>query len=262
MNMNTDKHNLNKEFIKFATENIEKNERLKKYIQDEYDYNFNNVVNKKNKKIYRNERNKTAPLKKYYQDNPDILEAGIDEAGRGPMFGRVYTACVILPRTNFNFTLMKDSKRFSSKKKIMEAYNYIIGNCIDYSVSYKDEKYIDKMNIREATLSSMRDSIDKIKVKPNLLLVDGCDFRPYNNINYECIEGGDNWYCSIAAASILAKVSRDLYIEELCEKEPILNERYGILKNKGYGTKQHILGLKTFGITEYHRKTFGICKTL
>ena len=82
----------------------------------------------------------------------------------------------------------------------------------------------------------------------------------YNQIANKCIEGGDNKYTSIAAASILAKVERDKYIDELCREYPNLNERYDILKNKGYGTKKHMDGIKEFGITAFHRRTYGICK--
>ena len=99
---------------------------------------------------------------------------------------------------------------------------------------------------------------------PELLLIDGNDFTPFvhNQKRYQhvCIEGGDNTYSSIAAASILAKVSRDDYIAELCKTEPLLIEHYDLLKNKGYGTKKHMDGIKTHGITRYHRKTYGICR--
>ena len=120
----------------------------------------------------------------------------------------------------------------------------------------------------------MHNSIRNIlSVKPDdveveKLLVDGNNFKPYtyfknnrvNQLNHVCIEGGDNKYTSIAAASILAKVERDAYIENLCLRHPELDERYGILKNKGYGTKQHIEGIKQFGISEFHRKSYGLCK--
>lgn len=235
-----DIHNLEKSFLTLA--NTKLNE------------------NNKKKKRPRAPRNKKDPLKSRYSDDDNLLECGIDEAGRGPLFGRVYTACVILPQDNFDHSKIKDSKRFTSKKKLLEVYDYIKENAIDYSVSYNDETVIDDMNIRQATLKSMHDSIDGLHIKPDLLLVDGCDFIPYKQTKYVTIEGGDNWYTPIAAASILAKVERDKYIEKLCQENSELDEKYGILKNKGYGTKQHLDGIKEHGITIWHRRTFGICK--
>jgi ribonuclease HII len=138
---------------------------------------------------------------------------------------------------------------------------------------------IDNINIRNATHNAMHSAINEIKQKcdlnsicsnETLLLVDGNDFKNYTYINKDdqfeeiphvCIEGGDNKYCSIAAASILAKVERDSYIEELCNKHPELIEKYDLLNNKGYGTKKHIDGIIKYGITEQHRKSFGICKS-
>ena len=219
------------------------------------------------------ENKKNNILTTSYNNDKDIVEIGIDEVGRGPMFGRVYTAAVILPdnNSNFNFSLLKDSKRFHSVKKIQEVAEYIKNNCIKYSITWKDEKYIDINNIRIATLKAMHEAIKNIidnDSKKYFLLVDGKDFIPYNiidnnnmfkSIDYQCIEGGDNKYCSIAAASILAKVARDDYIEKLCEDNPELNEYYELKKNKGYGTKNHLQGINNYGITIWHRKSFGIC---
>lgn len=220
-------------------------------------------------------------LEKYYNESDDIIEIGVDEAGRGPMFGRVYTGAVILPKNDsFEHKLMKDSKRFHSKNKILEVAEYIKSNAIAWSIGYSDENIIDKKNIRIATHiamhSAIRDVINKIndndiyKNKRIQLLIDGNDFTPFiqykdDNIGlvqiyHRCIEGGDNKYTAIAAASILAKVERDAYIDCLCKQEPLLDERYGLLKNKGYGTKKHMDGIKEFGISKYHRKTFGICR--
>lgn len=265
-NISRDEYQKCRKFMNFKLEN---NDHLRNMVLENQDYMEKCLASGKKRKMikkektYRSERNKKDPLKFYYNEDVEY-EAGIDEAGRGPMFGRVYVACVILPKDPalFDFSKMKDSKRFSSKKKLLETYNYILENCIDYSICYKDEHEIDALNIREATLQTMHECLDTIKTKPEFLIVDGCDFRKYKDLPHTCIEGGDNWYCSIAAASILAKVARDTYIEKLCEEHPELNEKYGLLKNKGYGTKQHIDGLKTHGITEWHRKTFGICKTL
>lgn len=222
------------------------------------------------------ERKKQEPLEICFNSENNNWEIGIDEAGRGPLFGRVYTAAVVLPKDKdlFDHSLMKDSKKFTSKKKINEVYEYIKKNAIAYNVSYEDETTIDKINILQATFKSMHNSVRNIlQNKPDdkkieKLLVDGNNFKPFtylnNNhitqLNHTCIEGGDNKFCSIAAASILAKVERDKYIEDLCEQNSELDDKYGILKNKGYGTKKHIDGIKQHGISEFHRKTYGLCK--
>ena len=216
-------------------------------------------------------RIKPEPLKKFYNEDSNLLEIGIDEAGRGPLFGRVYTAAVILPKdTEFDFDKMKDRKKFTSEKKINEVAEHIKEKALYWSVSYNDETVIDKINIRQSVLSSMRQCVTNIINDENdyLLLVDGNDFKPYMrfkddeyiSINHICITGGDNKYCAIAAASILAKTERDKYIGELCEENPELKEKYGLDKNKGYGTSQHLEGIKNNGISKWHRKTYGICK--
>lgn len=228
--------------------------------------NINIVKDKQEKKINH------STLKKYYIDDVNILEIGVDEAGRGPLFGRVYAAAVILPKDEtFDHSKMKDSKKFHSKKKIEEVANYIKENALAWFVSYEDENVIDEINILQATQKAMHECIKKIIQKYEKqsfqLLIDGNYFNPikiFNNkyefIPHVCIEGGDNKYSAIAAASILAKVSRDKYIEDLVEENPYLTENYGIGSNKGYGAKKHMDGIKTHGITQWHRKTFGICK--
>jgi ribonuclease HII len=212
-------------------------------------------------------------LKTCYYDDENIIEIGVDEVGRGPMFGRVYTAAVILPKdaSVFNHTMMKDSKKFHSKKKINEVAEYIKQNAISWSVQWEDEKVIDEINIRNATHKAMHKAIRDIhdREKETLLLVDGNDFKPYvtivddqlQQIPSVTIEGGDNKYTAIAAASILAKVERDAYIAKMCEEYPYLVERYDLDNNKGYGTKKHMEGISEYGITEWHRRSFGICKT-
>jgi ribonuclease HII len=204
-----------------------------------------------------------------------IIEAGIDEAGRGPMFGRVYAAAVVLPDeddgSGFNFSLMKDSKKFSSKKKIKEAYDHIKQYAKAYSVQFAEHEEIDSINIRNATFKAMHAAVKALGIQPDHLLVDGNDFKPYIYMSEDddeyvsiantCVEGGDNTYCSIAAASILAKVERDQYVEEMCDKYPKLDEYYGLRSNKGYGCKRHMDGIKEHGISRWHRRSFGICKT-
>ena len=229
------------------------------------------------------------PLKTYFDEDISIIECGIDEAGRGPMFGRVYAGLVVLPKDDsFDHFQMKDSKKFHSKnkKKIEQVAEYIKENAIAWAVEYEDEQTIDEINILQATQSAMHKCIKTVLTKmaltkiPDLhqnlqlenilLLVDGNYFKPYTVLNktktkmetirYQMIEGGDNKYTAIAAASILAKVSRDTYINDLCALNPELIEHYGIDSNKGYGSKKHMDGIKQHGITKWHRKTFGICK--
>ena len=222
-------------------------------------------------------------LKRFHLTN--TLEIGADEVGRGPMLGRVYSGAVILPKDDtFDHYKMKDSKKFTSKnpRKIQETAEYIKENAIAWAVEYEDESVIDEINILQATQSAMHKAIKNVikqiqeKELTNnydnlLLLIDGNYFKQLNilnktktkliSINYETVTGGDNTYTSIAAASILAKVERDKYIEELCNENPELIERYGIDSNKGYGSKQHMDGIKKYGITKWHRRTFGICST-
>ena len=234
----------------------------------------------KEEKITKQPRTKTitTALNKYFSATDTSIEIGVDEAGRGPMLGRVYTAAVILPKDDsFNHALMKDSKKFHSVKKIQEAAEYIKNNALYWRVAYADERTIEEINIRNATHSAMHEAIKDVMQRSKgqetatqyHLLVDGNDFRPCMTVNTEleliqiphtCIEGGDNLYSAIAAASILAKVSRDLYIEDLCKQEPLLDVRYGLLANKGYGTKIHMEGIQKYGISPYHRRTFGICQ--
>ena len=219
-------------------------------------------------------------LERKYNNNTPIMEIGIDEAGRGPLFGRVYSATVVLPNNEeFKYELLKDSKKFTSEKKINEVADYIKNNALFWAVSYEDEKTIDSINIRQATLNSMHKAIKELLTQFNdtqytsescYLLVDGNDFKPFTyycessniikQINHILVEGGDNKFCSIAAASILAKVERDKYIREMCCNFPKLNIYYGLLTNKGYGTAKHIEGIEKYGISKWHRTTYGCCK--
>ena len=239
------------------------------------------VEEKKEKKVV--SRKSPVALKRFCQEDPDILEVGVDEAGRGPLFGRVYCGAVILPKDDalFDHSLMKDSKKFTSKKKITEAAEYIKTHAISWGVAYSDENVIDNINILQATQRTMhlaiRDAIrdatitsDKttsgLEINKIHLLVDGNYFKPYLHgpdkvlVSSQTVEQGDNTYSSIAAASILAKVARDQYIDDLCAEHPTLSEYYAIDSNKGYGAKKHLDGIKAHGITQWHRRTFGICK--
>jgi ribonuclease HII len=222
-------------------------------------------------------------LQPYLTEDPNILEIGVDEVGRGPLFGAVYTAAVVLPKEDsFAHHLMKDSKKFHSKKKINEVAEYIKMNAIAYSVDFESEKVIDEINILQATQKSMHKSILSVKKQlkdlniiddetPLHLLIDGNYFEPVTVFNkkhnkiehipYTTVEQGDSKFTSIAAASILAKVARDQYIEDLCLANPDLSANYGIDSNKGYGAKKHMDGIKTHGITNWHRRSFKPCSS-
>jgi ribonuclease HII len=193
----------------------------------------------------------------------DRLEVGIDEAGRGPLFGPVYTAAVIFPQDEeFLNDLIVDSKKLTSHRKRLMAYDYVKENAIDYSIFAVDEKMIDKLNIFHATYWGTHRALDKLTVIPEHILMDGNKFKPYDRdgeyIPHTCVVKGDNKYASIAAASILAKVERDLFIENICDKYPVLEERYNMRNNKGYGTKDHMLGIEKYGVTDKHRFSYKI----
>ena len=199
-------------------------------------------------------------MEKYYSDK---LEVGIDEVARGCLAGPVFTAAVIWPK-DLDCEIqkqIKDSKKLSRKKRHM-LREYIEYNAIDFAVSYKDNTIIDNYNILNATHMSMHDTLDKLNVVPELILVDGNSFKPYyhNNdiIDHTCIIEGDNKYLPIACASILAKEYHDDYIKDLVNGDERL-KKYDWENNMCYGTKKHIDAIKEYGITKYHRKTFGIC---
>tara|TARA_Y100000593_G_C4303144_1_gene334378 strand:+ start:397 stop:1002 length:606 start_codon:yes stop_codon:yes gene_type:complete len=198
-------------------------------------------------------------LEQFYE--PDKIELGLDEAGRGCLFGPVCVAGVIWVNEDPNPDLhIKDSKKMSEKKrKILR--EYIESNAVAYNIQFICSEEIDKINILEASILGMNQCIDEIvkTTEIDTILIDGPQFNFYDGIPHVCINGGDNKYKSIAAASILAKTHRDEWIENLVRDNPEL-EKYGLLKNKGYGTKEHLEAIKKYGITQWHRKTFGICK--
>lgn len=179
------------------------------------------------------------------------LIAGVDEAGRGPLCGPVVAAAVIL-NPNEKIAGVNDSKKLTEKKR-EELFNIIKEKAIAYSVGIVDEKTIDEINILEATRLAMKKAVEGLKEVPGHVLVDAEKHVPIN-IPYTPIIKGDAKSESIAAASIIAKVTRDHMINELDKKYP----EYNFAKNKGYGTREHIAAIKEHGLCEIHRKTF--CK--
>lgn len=186
---------------------------------------------------------------KSYQ-NFKLIEASLDEVGRGCLAGPVVTAAVILPK-DFDFPIVKDSKKLSEKKR-KEAYGLIIEKAIDYSITFTPPQTVDKINILQATMEGMHKCLDNLHTKFEHILVDGNYFNQYKEIPHTCVIKGDNTYYSIAAASILAKVTRDEYMKELHKQFP----QYKWDGNKGYGSSEHIETIKQIGITEHHRKSF------
>ncbi len=183
------------------------------------------------------------------------LIAGIDEAGRGPLAGPVVAAAVILDNKSELFDEICDSKKISESKR-EQLFDFIVENAIDYSIQFVDEKIIDEINILQATMKAMKLAVFALERKPGFLLIDG-NYLKCKEIEekfpFKTIVKGDNLSTSIAAASILAKVSRDNWMKNVADKEfPI----YNFSKNKGYPTKKHIEIIKSHGICKYHRKSF------
>ena len=175
--------------------------------------------------------------------------AGVDEVGRGCLAGPVFSAAVIL-NEKINKKDIKDSKKISFKKRILLS-EYIKKNSI-FAIGRATVDEIDKINILNASLLSMQRALDKLKLKPSIVYIDG-PFAPKGiKIKYKTFIRGDEKIISIAAASIVAKVSRDLFMIKLAEKYP----KYNWHKNFGYGTTDHLNGLKKYGVTKHHRKKF------
>lgn len=195
---------------------------------------------------------------KYKFDN----EIGIDEAGRGPLLGRVYAGAVIWDDTK-NFNII-DSKKLTPKKRAI-ALEWIKNNVKAWGVGYATEEEIDKINILEATKLAMERAIVNLKENftlyknNNELIIDGTKWEnKFNNYNVKSIVKGDAKYYSIASASIIAKEYHDEYIKELCKMNEDLNIKYDLINCMGYGTKKHLNGIVKYGYSTYHRKSFVI----
>lgn len=210
-----------------------------------------------------------------FWESKEQIEVGLDECARGCLLGRTYTAAVIwspefleevAEDEEFDWIhKIKDSKKVSAKNREMLS-EMIKEHCLDYKIVWADENTIDQKNILQAVQGCFHECLNQLDVVPDKIFVDGNIFNSYydkdfNLISHTCIEKGDNTYLNIASASILAKVAHDKYIEELCAENPELIEKYDISNNMGYGTAKHLAGIEKYGISKFHRKTFGICKT-
>ncbi|MCL2145478.1 MAG: ribonuclease HII [Endomicrobia bacterium] len=192
--------------------------------------------------------------KKFY-DKGFLSIAGIDEAGRGPLAGPVAAAAVILP-IDISIPYLNDSKKLTEKRR-NELFGIIKEKALAYSVAVIGNDKIDEVNILQAAFMAMKNAVQCLKVVPELCLVDGNHKIPNFNINQEAVVDGDAKSAAIAAASILAKVTRDKIMRDYAEKFP----QYGFDKHKGYGTKIHMEALKKYGACEIHRKSFAPVKT-
>jgi ribonuclease HII len=184
--------------------------------------------------------------------NPDKIEAGCDEAGRGCLAGPVFAAAVVLPE-GFSNELLNDSK------KLTEAQRYKLREVIQreaaaWAVGIVTAEEIDEINILRASILAMKRAVEQLKTSPEHLLIDGNRFTPYKNIPYTTVVKGDATYMSIAAASILAKTYRDDYMQKIAEEYPA----YDWKNNKGYPTAKHRAAIKAHGATPHHRMTFNL----
>lgn len=182
--------------------------------------------------------------------HPDLLEAGLDEAGRGPLAGPVFAAAVILP-PDFHHPLLNDSKQMSGKNRDL-LRGVIEKEAVAWAVEAVSAGEIDELNILWASVTGMQRAVSRLAVRPEFLLVDGNRFRPFEDIPYITVVHGDATYASIAAASVLAKTHRDEHMRALAQKYP----GYGWERNMGYPTAEHIAAIKRLGYTPEHRKSF------
>lgn len=200
----------------------------------------------------------------------DGIEVGLDEAGRGPCFGRLYTAAVIWPSIwpsagPASGSLIRDSKTLKPKQ-ITEAFHFIQQHAVEWHVTYAEHDEVDKYGPLEADIRSLHRCLDLFNTEFDRILMDGNYFKPYTRssstsaLTYHTVIGGDSKYLSIAAASIVAKYHRDQYIFEMCRTYPLLDTRYDLSSNKGYLTPKHKEGIRQHGISEFHRTSYKCCK--
>ena len=180
----------------------------------------------------------------------DVVEAGCDEAGRGCLAGPVVAAAVILKKSA-NYPELNDSKQLTEKKR-MQLRELVMQEALTYGIGIVTAQEIDEINILNASFLAMHRALDVLTFQPELLLIDGNRFNPYKNVKHVCIVGGDAKYQSIAAASILAKTTRDLLMQQYDAQFPVYNWK----QNKGYPTREHKQAIADYGTSPYHRLTF------
>ena len=182
----------------------------------------------------------------------ELVEAGCDEAGRGCLAGPVVAAAVVLKK-GADYPELNDSKQLTEKKR-MQLRELVMNEALSYGIGIVSAEEIDEINILNASFLAMHRALDELKLQPELLLIDGNRFNPYKQVKHVCIVGGDAKYQSIAAASILAKTTRDLMMEQYGEQYPVYNWK----KNKGYPTSEHKQAIADYGTTPLHRMTFNM----
>jgi ribonuclease HII len=202
----------------------------------------------------------------YCHTDDQILECGIDEVGRGSLFGRLYTGAVILPLDKddlfdhgASLKQIKDSKKLSKRRRDI-LYDYVKEIAIDWTTDFAEAGEIDELNVLHADMASMRRALAKLEFTPGRVIVDGDRWYPsdvdHADTDYICVPQADAKYIHVACASIIAKVEHDRWISEICAQNPIFDTNYGLLSNMGYGTAVHMKGLKEHGATAYHRRSF------
>jgi len=187
-------------------------------------------------------------LKEHF--NTGMVEAGLDEAGRGPLAGAVFAAAVILPE-GFCDPRLNDSKKMSERDRTT-LREIIEKEAVAWAVEKVEAERIDSINILRASIEAMQNAVKRLPVRPDFLLIDGNRFYPFEDYKFATIVHGDALYASIAAASVLAKTHRDEYMKALALQYP----EYGWERNMGYPTAEHIEAIRRHGLTPYHRKSF------
>ena len=223
-------------------------------LKDFYGPSVEKLAQQYNRKLYahRKELERLEAMKVFEKEafeNGAVYVGGIDEAGRGPLAGPVVAACVVLPK-DVTIEKLNDSKKLSEAVR-EKLYNEIVEKAISYGVGIIEPEEIDEVNILNATKKAMKQAVKALKVNPDMLLIDAVELNDLS-IKQKAIIKGDAKSVSIAAASIVAKVTRDRIMDKLDEEY----KEYGFKSNKGYGTAEHIDAIKKIGISKVHRKSF------